>query len=716
MKGSSSLPRLPPVKVGVANSRASKNALHLDSKLQNAITGSSFSESSIESKLHLNPKNDSNALESPHSASGRVEKQRSSLYWANKFQAQSKGEFVHGDVSPLLERFEDTALYRHPQRKSLQAVLDEMNMRAGSQARQKVSGDSKLSVLRRQASDLIVIHRQYRQNSLADTTKAILKRKYHDQIKASALEPPPTIIPTRFLFDSSRCPRSSRCDYCNFAGGELECATCNVIAHARCYLAAYERDDQKTKLTFVVPTTSTTNSPFSSWVCSHCNSDLVVEYDERSAEARAAHLAAKRQVLANALTAYVRMMRDAATFATKKASIIRIQAMMRGRQARQHFERLQRMRLKPYAIDALCVRGIVPSGSRHSLERLGLGMSSSLSPEELRLGNGFSCNPYLYVTVVAGNDEDTQLFCFETSVRKPTAVGTSAGQTELDIVWPEKMFVPGADGNATFCFTLLSKNGPNTFFLGQAVLRLLDTGDSWRTGVATELELQEHVEIFPKTAQHQPLSLADPGGNAPKLIAKIDEKDLGGDSPRGNGRPRWLVKIHLRPFGEQHSHCGYVNMKSTLESFHSSARWCVLADGILRIYRHFGVTLASDVVDMAHATDIRVVPITSNAHRTAKSKLKKIVRSTYSSSEDAGESLAEMVVTKTRGPKFQPEHCCLAVHHLSRLYLFQCEHGDQLREWLKKLQGAQKFSVLTNSSHQTTITPAVSGVQTAPGT
>ncbi|KAG7380882.1 hypothetical protein PHYPSEUDO_006717 [Phytophthora pseudosyringae] len=693
MRGSNSLPRLPPVKVSASNSNAPSTSSIEPSSKQRTATASPFSTSALESNetASLSRRQSSaTGLDTPHSASSRDRPQRASSYWANKFQSQSKADFVRGDVAPLLERFEDTALYRHPHRKPLQSVLDDLNSSASRE-----QGDSKRSLSCRQASDLAVIHRHYPQDSVA---KTIVKKNYRERVKASALEPPAKVVPTRFLFEGTRCERSSRCDYCNFAGGELECAACNVVAHARCYLAAYAQDDRKTKLTFVVPTTA---APFSSWLCAHCQSDLTLEYDERAADARAVRLAAQRQVLASALTAYVRMMKDANTFATKKAAIIRIQATLRGRQARQRFERLQRMRLKPYAIDALRVRVVIPSDSGNLSAGLGLGVSSSSSSlEELRLGNGFSCNPFMYVTVVAGNDEDTQLFCFETSVRKPIS-----GSAELDIVWPEKMFVPGADGNATFCFTLLSKNGPNTFFLGQAVLRLLDTGDCWRTGVATELELQEHVEIFPKTAQHQPLSLADAGGNAPKLMDDMDDTDRDAET----GTPHWLVNVHLRPFGEQHSHCGYLNMKSTLESFHTSARWCVLADGILRIYRHFGVTLASDVVDMAHATDVRVVPILSSAHRVATSKVK--TPGLTGTSEGGAESVAEGTGTKVRGHKSRPrlaEHCCLAVHHLSRLYLFQSEHNEQLRAWLKKLQGAQKFSSLSSQA-QPTHAPPVAG-------
>ncbi|GMF40299.1 unnamed protein product [Phytophthora fragariaefolia] len=700
MRGTSSLPRLPPVKV---SRNSLTNAIISETKPQKSCH-SPFSTPAVARPQQILTPTELDEPDSLHSTSGRDSAQRSSSYWASKFQAQSKGDFVRGDVAPLLERFEDIEVYRHPQRKSLQTILDEMNSQACSQSHLKTSKDAKLSLLRRQASDLMAFQRQYRQSSFADTTKAIIKKNYNEKIKASALEPPPKVVPTRFLFDATRYQRSSRCDYCNFAGGELECAACNVVAHARCYLAAYEGDNRKTKLTFVAPTTTTTNTPFSSWLCSHCNNDLTVEYDERSAGARAAHLAARRQVLANALTAYVRMMRDASAFATKKASIIKIQAILRGRQARQHFERLQRMRLKPYAMDALRVRGIFPFGTGCLQEGLGLGISSSSSLEDLRLGNGFSCNPFLYVTVVSGNDEDTQHFCFETSVRKPTVLNGLTGTTgpaELDIVWPEKMFVPGADGNATFCFTLLSKNGPNTFFLGQAVLRLLETGDCWRTGLTTELELTDHIEVFPKTAQHQPLSLADAAGTAPRSFDEVDEKNLDKEIARNKGKPRWLVSVHIRPFGEQHSHCGYLNMKSTLESFHSSSRWCVLADGVLRIYRHYGVTLASDVVDMAHATDVRVVPITSSAHRAVAKKLGHI----YNTSGDGSESVAGTTVTGLSSVKRHPrlpEHSCLAVHHLTRLYLFQCENNAHLREWLKKLQLAQKYSQI-QQTHSTAV-------------
>ncbi|KAF4131600.1 hypothetical protein GN958_ATG19222 [Phytophthora infestans] len=673
-----SSPLLPPIEVSYGNSSAPVPGFNSSNSKVCIPNVSPFSTPVLQVRgdAPQSRTNNFSEVELPHTDSKHGGSQRASSYWASMFQSQSKAEFVRGDVAPLLERFEDTALYRKPHRKTLQTVLDEMNTKTefGS-----VAKHSKETGMTRQDSDPIVLHRR---SSLVDVTKVVVSKNHRERLKVSAKEPPRKVIPTRFLFDGTRFQRASRCEYCNLAGGELECATCNVVAHARCYLAAYDQEDRKSKLTFVVPHTATTNSSFSSWLCSHCQSDLKIEYDERSAETRAAHLAAKRQVLSNALTAYVRMMKDATSFADKKAAIIRIQASLRGRQARQRFERLQRMRLKPYAIDALRIRAIIPSGSGTPLEGPGLGINMSSSLEELRLSNGFSCNPFLYVTVVSGTDQDTQLFCFETSVRKPAA----PNGTELDIVWPEKMFVPGADGYATFCFTLLSKNGPNTFFLGQAVLRLSETGDCWRSGLATELELMGHAEIFPKTAQHQPLPLADARGNAPKSIDHGEEKFE--VSERFKGRPRWLVSVHIRPFSEQHSICGYLNMKSTLESFHTSTRWCVLADGILRIYRHFGVTLASEVVDMAHATDIRVVPIKSSVHRVNKANKLNL---TLHHDGDEGAS------THPRHAK----HCCLAIHHLSRFYLFQCEHKVQLRQWLKKLQGAQKFNSHSSQPHST---------------
>jgi hypothetical protein len=107
----------------------------------------------------------------------------------------------------------------------------------------------------------------------------------------------------------------------------------------------------------------------------------------------------------------------------------------------------------------------------------------------------------------------------------------------------------------------------------------------------------------------------------------------------------------VQPFSELHSHCGYLLWKNSLTSVQSTQRWCVLADGVLRVYRHYGVTLATEVVDMNHTIELKLVE-TKTVHR---------------------------------------EEQWIAMEHLTRLYTFQSERGrPATRQWLKKLLAAAR--------------------------
>ncbi|KAJ0406612.1 hypothetical protein ATCC90586_006112 [Pythium insidiosum] len=64
------------------------------------------------------------------------------------------------------------------------------------------------------------------------------------------------------------------------------------------------------------------------------------------------------------------------------------------------------------------------------------------------------------------------------------------------------------------------------------------------------------------------------------------------------------------------------------------------ADGVLRIYRHFGVTLATDTVDLSRTIEIKL---------------------------------------------------WIAMEHMTRLYLLQSERPAATKLWLKKLQAAVRF-------------------------
>lgn len=596
--------------------------------------------------------------------------------WVSRYQEQAKCELVNVDIAPLMDRFESVSLYHKPQRKPLNVALQEMATTSsrgsaqGSAATNQSRLSSHPSVRSLQSQDQHPILQRHK-TLKRQATKVILKRRGADQqtstdsksgtSTASTSNTRARIVPTRFLYDATRWKQSSRCDYCNFAGGDLECATCDVIAHARCYLSAYESSAKKTKGAFVVPTRF-------SWLCCHCQQSLQQEYDERSKHARMQHIAMQRHIFGKVVTAYVRMTKDAMVFQTKKKAIIKIQAAFRGRLARQRFDRIQRMCLKPYAVDCIKVRGFNGDGG-------GSSVMTATSMEDLRLSNGFTCNPYVYVSVVDGKDDENQLFCFETSLRK----GVSVQDTE--VCWSDRLFVPGVDGNITLCFTLLSKNGPNNFFLGQAVLRLRDSDVIWRSGLTTELVLMEEVEIFPKTTQHQLLRLVEITGGGSSLshnAASYKQQKRGvareqhalnglfANSSSSSFASSLTLSVHVKPFSDVHSYCGYMGMKNTLDSFQTSSRWCVLADGVLRIYRHFGVTLASDVIDMARTLEIKLVE---------SSKV-------------------------TNNGVFHREQNCLVIQHVSRLYLLQCDQKAANKLWLKKLQAATKFGASAGGGDQ----------------
>lgn len=582
------------------------------------------------------------------------------------------------DVAPLLQRFENVALYQKPHRQPLQAALlgtpgtslDEHPSVSSPAADSHSSRPVPLSLPGKSAQRGFTASKLKRQ-----ATKALLQRQHTAATLSSATSANSAtrIVPSRFLYDSTRWRVSSRCDYCQFAGGDLECATCNVIAHAQCYLRAYEGSARKTKGAFVVPTRF-------SWLCQHCQTSLQDEYDDQSKRARVQHIEKQRHIFGQVVTAYVRMTKDALAFQTKKRAIVKIQAAIRGRLARWRFNHTQRMCLTPYAIESIRVRGFAPHPSTPQ---------GANGMEELRLANGFTCNPYVYVTIVDGRDDDNQLFCFETSLRK----GLLANTPESDsVLWPERLFVPGVDGNVTVCFTLLSKNGPNNFFLGQTVLRMRDTDSVWRQGITTELFLADEVEICPRTAQRQLLRLAEVHGALPTHSTSSHhqhqhyrhERRHKLWSANSDDPPNELVLgVNLRPFSRIHAHCGYIGAKHTLESLQTSSRWCVLANGVLRIYRHYGVTLASDTIDMTTVEIKLLEPNAGHHHRRAPA------RTVSGPDTDSGTG-------NVMGQhQLQPGHhlqVCIGIQSMNRLYLLQCEQREAHRMWLKKLQAAARYS------------------------
>ncbi|CAK4536202.1 unnamed protein product [Aphanomyces euteiches] len=246
----------------------------------------------------------------------------------------------------------------------------------------------------------------------------------------------------------------------------------------------------------------------------------------------------------------MRMSREAKLFVSKRQCAIRIQARIRGTTPMRLIieflqENLQGM------LSTKCNAYVFAHTQSNEAEII--TADGTVDEEtERRLPNGFLCNPYVVFHIVEDHDEDTQRFCFESEIQR----GLN------DVEWHEEIFVPGVNGNVTMCFTVLSKNGPNNFFLGQGSVRLSGT-EIWRYGATLDVKLKSELEIIPKIGHHQLMRIQD--------IGSLD-KEL-------------TLSIRIRHYSEIGSYCGYMQSINTVDSVKGNSRWCVLADGTFRIYR-----------------------------------------------------------------------------------------------------------------------------------
>ncbi|ETW01335.1 hypothetical protein, variant 1 [Aphanomyces invadans] len=412
----------------------------------------------------------------------------------------------------------------------------------------------------------------------------------------------------RIPFDRDKWSHNARCEYCCKDGGDLACSLCNVLAHTTCYLTAWKEIKQR------YPTSFNNDSK---WICIACEEDLQMEYDQAIAAKRHSALKRKETSCALLISGYTRMVKEARLFTRKRECAIRIQARIRGKLARNAFNEMQRLRIRPYVVELVRLHGLGGSCDGDAT-----GSVCQDDDGETRLQNGFLCNPYIVFHIVEDHDDEAQRFCFESEIQRGSD----------DVTWNEEIFVPGVNGNVTMCFTVLSKNGPNNFFLGQGAVRLNGT-EIWRYGANLELKLKSELEIIPRIGHHQLMRIQD--------IGSVD-KEL-------------TLSIRIRHFSEIGSYCGYMQSINTVDSVKGNSRWCVLADGTFRIYRHYGLTLAFETLKMMHASEVQLLQGYNHHHKTL-----------------------------TKKPTI------VFIQHEQRTYLLTAECNKTNTVWVKKLQMAMK--------------------------
>ncbi|ETV88292.1 hypothetical protein H257_01584 [Aphanomyces astaci] len=496
--------------------------------------------------------------------------------WAQLYKHSINDAFVHENIGPLLQRFESIDAFRRSRKR----------FTIGENTLPKLQRETRL---RRDAVLALSRHRPLDLSFLKD-----------DGVDAS------TLAIARTPFDADKWAHNARCEYCCKDGGDLACSLCNVIAHTACYLTAWKDVAQRYPTCF---------NHDNKWICIACEGDLQMEYDTTIATQRHNALKKKETSCALLICGYTRMVKEAKLFAKKRECAVRIQARIRGKLARNAFNEMQRLRIRPYTVELLRLRGLGVEGD--SVPPCGEGEDG-----ETRLPNGFLCNPYIVLNIVEDHDDDAQRFCFESEIQRGSD----------DVEWNEEIFVPGVNGNVLMCFTVLSKNGPNNFFLGQGAVRLNGT-EIWRYGANLELKLKAELEIIPKIGHHQLMRIQD--------IGSLD-KEL-------------TLSIRIRHFSEIGSYCGYMQSINTIDSVKGNSRWCVLADGTFRIYRHYGLTLAFETLKMVHASEVQLLQ-GLNHHRK----------------------------TQTKKPTV------LFIQHEQRAYLLTAESNKTNAVWVKKLQTAMK--------------------------
>ncbi|KAH9131183.1 hypothetical protein LEN26_007827, partial [Aphanomyces euteiches] len=421
--------------------------------------------------------------------------------WNQLYKSTIHDTFVHQNITPILERFESIDPFRRSKKRF--TVGDFRLPHLQQEARHRHDPAAALKRRRRPECDL---------------TAAVAVNGGHEVADLSQ------ISIERLLFNGKKWRHNVRCEYCDKDGGDLKCALCNVIAHTSCYLDAWQHVKQRGRTSF---------NQDGKWICIACEDELQQDYDVSVAARRRNTLKAKETSCAVMIAGYMRMSREAKLFVRKLA--------------RNAFNEMQRLRIRPYTVDLIRLRGL---GSN---EAEIITADGTVDEEtERRLPNGFLCNPYVVFHIVEDHDEDTQRFCFESEIQR----GLN------DVEWHEEIFVPGVNGNVTMCFTVLSKNGPNNFFLGQGSVRLSGT-EIWRYGATLDVKLKSELEIIPKIGHHQLMRIQD--------IGSLD-KEL-------------TLSIRIRHYSEIGSYCGYMQSINTVDSVKGNSRWCVLADGTFRIYR-----------------------------------------------------------------------------------------------------------------------------------
>ena len=366
-------------------------------------------------------------------------------------------------------------------------------------------------------------------------------------------------------FYASHLPRNSRCEYCGHPGGELECSTCNVVAHPACYVTHREKNAlHKHHLRLEIPEGRRGDTV---WICSDCHITMSLDHIENTVIEREGRSKVIKYRSISVVKAYLRMYVMRQRYLHKRSAIILMQSAIRGKITRLRLQTVRCNTIRPLRIQ---------------LQNMHINVPHSISKSRGSLSTTF--HPIIVVTLVSAERPHKQLFNYETKVPSGALSVLRGGKVQIDLS-DVVLFVPGVVGTAWMVFTVCHRSGPKNTFLGQKIVKI-DALDLF-LGKSIKESLTDNLHIIPRV------------GNRSSMRISYDYDEFLTDASH------ITFTIHMYDFLS--TMCGYLEVRNDVSDIAGTKRWCVLVENTLYVYRFYGLTAASEILNVREAKKVSLI-------------------------------------------------------------------------------------------------------------
>jgi hypothetical protein len=388
-------------------------------------------------------------------------------------------------------------------------------------------------------------------------------------------------------------------------GNSRRCRYCNVVIHLSALNAGRGPGDEEDN---------------GQYVCPDCEHEVAMSVDELTYERTRRREAAIASSCIVKLQKVLRGRNELAVYGISKHGMRQLQSLARGAIARYTLQSRVGATPRPYWLRVLCATGLRDTAPK--------GPGGSLAGDP---------SSFVILSVLKGTDEEKALFRFDTrcvtgtlspqfsvdsdgagASRSSSSSSSSSSRvayagagvaaatmaasaatcqaTHGHCSWAP-FFVPGMDGSVALLATVIGKRSSRLLFLGQAALRLRsrEFRHVWRHGGRFQLPLTP-MQVAPKERSGR--------------VVRLSGADVDGSKITGS------ITLELAPSPFSCSCCGFLEQKDETclargvqMASSVKARWCVLADGVLRIYGVHGDEVPRATIVAKKAGRAKVVPL-----------------------------------------------------------------------------------------------------------